>query len=296
MSKPLSIASMPAASPGEASLAPADTGQFKLGDDLRIERHEAKYIVPFSLLPEIRRYLEPYVVRDKHGVGELPKYLVRTLQLDSRNLSLHYAKEVEQLNRFKLRIRTYGTNGRAPYFVEIKRRLGGVIVKSRSVLKADQYSPELFLNPGADIPFSSEKELMNYLDFLRLSQEIGAQPVTMIQYERESYMGRLDDYARVTFDTNVCYQMTPSYDFDRVNSGRWRRIDTPTGLRADYSAFVLELKSKMGIPRWMLDFVRNFDLVREGFCKYSAALRLESLFAGHQYSDTSENCVPDSKW
>ena len=285
-----------AVSPRKAPVRAESPGSFKLGDDLRIERHEAKYIVPHELMPEIRSYLSAYVTRDKHGVGPLPKYLVRTIQLDSRGLALHYAKEVEQLNRFKLRIRTYGTDGKAPYFVEIKRKLGGVIVKSRSVLKADQYSPELFLNPGAHIPFSSEKERMNYLDFLRLNQEIGGQPVLMIQYERESYMGRLEQYARVTFDTKVCYQMTPSYDFSYVNDRRWRRVDTPTGLRADYRGFVLELKSKMGIPRWMLDFVRSFDLIRVGFCKYSAALRLESFFAGYQYSEGSENCVPDSKW
>ncbi|MDF1859070.1 MAG: polyphosphate polymerase domain-containing protein [Verrucomicrobiales bacterium] len=269
---------------------------FQTGDDLRIERHEAKYIVPYSLMPELREYIRPHVIRDKHGIGEVPKYLVRTIQLDGRDLCLHYAKEIEALNRFKLRIRTYGTDGKAPYFVEIKRKLGSVIVKSRSVLKSDQYSPDLFLNPRAYIPFSSEKEHMNYLDFLRLTREIGAQPITMIQYERESYMGIREDYARVTFDTRIAYQMTPSYDFGYVNSGRWHRIDTPTGLRTDIGGFVLELKSKMGIPRWMLDFVRAFDLVRVGFCKYSAALRLESLNAGYEYSEGSENCVPDSKW
>lgn len=284
------------ASSGEPPLRPVEPGRFRLGDDLRIERHEAKYIVPIALMPELRKYIEPYVIRDKHGIGELPKYLVRTIQLDSRSLCLHYAKEVEQLNRFKLRIRTYGTDGKAPYFIEIKRKLGSVVVKSRSVLKPDYYSPELFLNPKAYIPFSSEKEHMNYLDFLRLSQEIGAQPVTMIQYERESYMGHLEDYARVTFDTSVCYQMTPSYDFNYVNGGSWHRIDTLTGLRTDYAGVVMELKSKMGIPRWMLDFVRAFNLVRVGFCKYSAALRLESHSAGYEYTEGSENCVPDSKW
>jgi len=271
-------------------------GRFKLGDDLRIERHEAKYIVPYTLMPEIRRYIAPYIVKDKHGIGDIPKYLVRTIQLDNRNLSLHYAKEVEALNRFKLRIRTYGTDGKAPYFVEIKRKLGAVIVKSRSVLTSEVYSPELFLNPGAHIPFSSEKEHMNYLDFIRLSQEIGAQPVLMIQYERESYMGRLEDYARVTFDTKVSYQMTPSYDFAHVNGRRFRRIDTLTGLRSDYAGCVMELKSKMGIPRWMLDFVRAFNLVRVGFCKYSAALRLESFASGYEYTDGSENSTADSKW
>ena len=297
MTEPISIISDPVHSTkADKSRLVEEESRFQAGDDLRIERHEAKYIVPHTLMPAIRNYIQPFVVRDKHGVGEFPKYTVRTIQLDSGDLSLHYAKEVEALNRFKLRIRTYGTEGKAPYSVEIKRKLGSVIVKSRSVIQTDQYSPELFLNPRAYIPFSSEKEQMNYLDFLRLSQQIGAQPVLMIQYERESYMGRLEDYARLTFDTKVCYQMTPSYDFNYVNGRRWRRVDTATGLGAENGAFVLELKSKMGIPGWMLDFVRAFDLVRVGFCKYSAALRLESLSAGYQYSEAGENCVPDSRW
>ena len=279
--------------PGALLSAP---GRFQLGDDLRIERHEAKYVVPYSLMPEIRRYISPYVVPDKHGKGEFPKYLVRTIQLDNRNLCLHYAKEIEQLNRFKLRIRTYGTDGTAPYFVEIKRKLGDLIVKTRSVLTPEHYSPELFLSPGPHVPFSSEKEHMNYLDFIRLIQEIGAQPVAMIQYERESYMGEREDYARVTFDTRICYQMISSYDLSQVNDGRWHRVDTPTGLGTDYAGFILELKSKMGIPWWLLDLVRSFNLVRVGFCKYSAALRLESLSSGFQYSEAGENCTPDSRW
>lgn len=276
--------------------ASAPGAGFQFGSDRRIERHEAKYIVPYSLLPEVRRYLEPYVERDRNGVGEFPKYLVRTIQLDNPALSLHYAKEVEALNRFKLRIRTYGTDGKAPYFIEVKRKIRDIIVKSRSVIPASSYSPDLFLAPRSDIPFSSENERMNYLDFLRVSGEIGARPVLMIQYERESYMGKLENYARLTFDTRICYQLTSSYDFGYVEGRRWRRVDTPTGLRTTYAGFVLEMKSKLGIPRWMIDFVREFDLVRVGFCKYSAALRLESFAAGYQYSEGSENCMPDSRW
>ena len=269
---------------------------FKSGADMRVERHEAKYLVPYQLLPEIRRQIEPYVFRDKNGRGEHPTYLVRTIQLDNRNLALHYAKEVEQLNRFKLRIRSYGTDGVAPYFLEIKRRLGDLIVKSRSVVKAEHYGVDLFTKPNRHVPFANEREHMNYLDFLRLQQEIGAIPVTMIQYKRESYMGRVEDYARITFDSDLCYQMVSGYDFSEVNSRRWRRIDTFTGLRTEFPAIVLELKSKMGVPRWLMQIVRNFNLVRVGFCKYSAALRLESISAGYQYSGTSENCVPDSRW
>jgi SPX domain protein involved in polyphosphate accumulation len=271
-------------------------GTFQDGSDRHIQRHEAKYIVPYHLIPEIRRQIQPYVHPDKHGAGEHPQYLVRTLQLDNRKLCLHYAKENERLNRFKLRIRTYGTDGKAPYFIEIKRKLGDVIVKSRSILKAKDYDAKLFTSPGKYLSFSNGTEHMNYLDFIRLTQEIGAQPVLMIQYLRESYMGKVEDYARVTFDTNICYQMVSDYRFDIVNKRKWRHIDTHTGLQTDYSGFVLELKSKMGVPRWLLDIVRKFNLVRTGFCKYSAALRLESLSSGFEYSDTGENCVPESRW
>ncbi len=276
--------------------APEPVTGFQRGADMRIQRHEAKYIVPCHLMEEIRRHIQPYVFRDKNGIGEHPKYLVRTIQMDNPSLSLHYAKEVEQLNRFKLRIRTYGTDGKAPYFLEIKRKLSDVIVKSRSVIKSEHYGPDLIVAPKRYVPFSNDKEHMNYLDFLRLTQEISAQPIAMIQYERESYMGRVEDYARITFDSQVCYQMIDSYDFSAVNSGRWRHVDTQTGLQTDYPAFILELKSKMSIPQWLLDVVRRFGLVRTGFCKYSAALRLESLSQGYEYSDTSENCVPDSRW
>ena len=50
--------------PGPPAKA-AVMGRFKLGDDLRIERHEAKYIVPYALMPEIRRYIEPLVVKEQ---------------------------------------------------------------------------------------------------------------------------------------------------------------------------------------------------------------------------------------
>lgn len=264
---------------------------------IRIQRYEAKYVVPYNLLPVIREQIEPFVYPDPNGIGEFPNYLVRTIQLDNRSLSLHYMKENEQLDRFKLRVRTYGTECKTPVFIEIKRKNGDMVNKSRTVIQAKDYSPEIFTHPDtAQLDFRNEKEHMNYLDFIRITKQIGAIPVTMIQYERESYMGKVEDYARVTFDTNICYQMVSDYRFDTVNSRRWRHIDTCTGLGTDYPAFILELKSKTGVPQWLMNIVRTFNLVRVGFCKYSTALRLESLSAGFQYSDTSENCTPESRW
>jgi hypothetical protein len=264
--------------------------------DRPISRHEAKYIVPIEMMPSIREYIQSFVVPDKNGVGSFPQYWVRTLQLDAPDLSLHHAKERETLNRFKLRIRTYGKECKAPVFLEIKRKLGGTIVKSRATVSNGDYHPDLLLKSCKALKFKNEQEQMNYLNFIRLQNEIGARPKVMLQYLRESYMGRQENYARITFDTQVAYQPVRGYDFEQVQNRRWRKIDTQTGLNIDFPGFILEIKTESGMPFWMRNLVQNFDLTRVGFCKYSTAIRMELLHYGHEFSATGENCTPASTW
>lgn len=254
-----------------------------------LERHEAKYIVHPSLLPAIREFIKPFAYPDPHAKGELPDYLVTTLQLDTHDYFLYRAREEEAINRFKLRVRTYGTDGVCPVFMEIKRKIRGTIVKSRATVPSALWCEDLVRRPRAHIPFKSPKEEINYLEFVRLVKELDARPILRIRYTRESYLGRFDNYARVTFDKNLLYKPGPSWQIIGA-PGRWWRMDTETALNRDFSGCILELKTYNDAPRWMIDLVREFDLTRVGFCKYATAVRLESLFTGYQYSSTSEPC------
>ena len=91
-------------------------------DSIELERHEAKYIIHPDQMPAIRDFIRPFCVADDNAEGGLPEYLVTTLQLDTPDLALYYAKERETLNRFKLRVRTYGTDGDCPVFLEINAK------------------------------------------------------------------------------------------------------------------------------------------------------------------------------
>ena len=258
---------------------------------IELERYEAKYIVHPTLVPAIREFVRPFVVDDPHAEGQPPSYVVTTLQLDSFDRALFRAKEVEALNRFKLRIRTYGLNGDKPVFLEIKRKIKGTIVKSRVTLPAGLYSGELIQNPGGMPKLKSKQEEQNFLNFSRLVKEIQAEPVARIRYERESYLGKYDHYSRVTFDGSMQYQMAHFQDWRLLDApGRWWCMDSPTALNREYSGVILELKTFSDTPKWMVELTQRFDLVRIGFCKYFTALRLESLFEGATFSDTSENC------
>ncbi len=250
--------------------------------DVQLDRHEAKYIIPRSLLPEIREFIRPFCSPDPHGKGDPPQYVITTLQLDSPTLALHHAKTNETTNRFKLRVRTYNTPGESPVFMEIKRKIRGTIVKSRTAIPFSEWGEKLIKDPVIRLDFTSPKEEVGFLEFRRLVHEIGARPCVILRYVRESYFGKLDHYSRVTFDRRLQYQPTDSWD-SWGRDRRWIPMDSSLAQnkRLPLSGIVLELKTLSDAPHWMIDLVAEFGLERTGNCKYSTAVWLESLFRGN---------------
>jgi hypothetical protein len=257
---------------------------------VELERHEAKYIIHPDQVEPIRDFIRPFCVNDPNATGEIPEYTITTLQLDSEELALYRAKEVEALHRFKLRVRTYGNEGECPLFLEIKRKIRGVINKSRATVSWDHWGRDMCLAVDPSITFRSHTEEAHYFNFVRLTQQIGARPVMLIQYDRESYLSRADNYARVTFDRGVRYHPMQEWRLF-PKKDRWWSMDSQTALNREYPGIILELKTFSDCPQWMVDMTRKFDLVRIGFCKYFTAVRMESLFTGAAYSDAAENCT-----
>lgn len=241
-------------------------------------RYEAKYIIPPSLVPEIRAFISPFCVHDPHAEGTPPEYVVTTLQLDSQDLCLLRAKENEAINRFKMRIRTYGTDARTPVFLEIKRKIKGAIAKSRVMVPREDYHAGIFSGETCPV-FRSRKEALVFTDFLRLRDALDLRPVAFVRYNRESYLGKNYHYARVTFDRKLRYRRTREWTFPS-ETDRWRSMDSCVALDRDFSGFILELKTLRDVPVWMSELTERFNLVRIGFCKYSAAMDKEAVFYG----------------
>ncbi len=250
--------------------------------DIQLDRHEAKYVIPRSLVADIREFIRPFCEPDPHCSGNPPEYVITTLQLDSPNLALHHAKKLEAVNRFKLRVRTYGDPvGQAPVFMEVKRKIRSTIVKSRTMVPFDAWNEELVKNPRINLSFKSPKEELGFLEFVRLVKEIGAEPKVLVRYTRESYFGKHEHYARVTFDRKLLYLYTRSWD-SWGRGQRWRSMDSSMAQNKyfPFSGVILELKTLSDAPQWMIDLVMHFALERTGNCKYSTAIWQESVFCG----------------
>lgn len=253
-----------------------------------LERHEAKYVIPPSLVPDIREFVRAFCVPDPNAEGPIPEYTLTTLQLDSPDLALYRATRDELVNRFKLRARVYGTEPGAPVYCEVKRRAKGIVLKSRCKIPHDFWGPELFATRRTRVPpFRSNRERLHFAEFTRLVSMLEARPVVLVRYIRESYMGANDLYARVTFDRRLCYSPTRSWDLP-PDGVRWRAMDTTTALERPFSGLILELKTYRDTPLWMVELTQRFNLVRTGFCKYARAIRMEAIYEGRMGSGTFE--------
>ncbi len=249
--------------------------------EVQLDRHEAKYVIPPSMVRPIVEFIEPFCEPDPNGTGTPPEYEVITLQLDSPDLALHRAKEQEAISRFKLRVRTYGPPGSAPVFLEVKKKFKRSIVKNRAMVPYDTWCRDLVFNPRLEVRFRSSTEESGFLEFVRLAREIAAEPVVLIRYTRESYFSKFDQYARVSFDRRLQYQ--PATDWEGWGQGRrWTTVDSGLAQRKmnPFSGVVLELKTLSDTPMWMVDLVERFGLERTGNCKYSTAVWHETLFSG----------------
>ena len=289
---PAAPAAAPVARPG---LGPSRKG----AKDQIIERYEKKYLIHPRLMPQIRKWMEPFCIPDPNARGAVPEYTTTTMQLDTPFMLLARAGERNATPRFKMRIRTYGYDAppRGAVFVELKRRVtNGMVVKSRSMLTRSMWHPRIITHPEEAPMLRSAKDNSNFLDFCRVARELGARPKMLIRYIRESYFSANDDYARVTFDRRVSYRSHNTWNLagpELADWKLWHPIDTWMGMGMDYSPYILELKAMADAPTWMLELVERFNLDATGFCKYATAMRLENIaINGISYSPDARNLMP----
>lgn len=251
-----------------------------------IERREYKYLIDRETAAGVRAAIRPFCQLDAFaGKSPTRTYTVETLYLDTPDLSLFWANDHEQVDRVKMRVRGYAEAPTAPVYLEVKRRINDVIAKSRGKVARDQWA-QLLSNPSAPIPAGiTGKDRGAVERFMAIARTIHIQPFTLVRYRREPYFSLIDDYARVTFDTQITAHKLDTLTFQP--DGRcWRALDDVVTQRSASSMVVLELKFTSQVPLWMVNLARNFGLVRCGYSKYGNSIR-----AFYEPSDTRTACA-----
>ncbi|MEO0077959.1 MAG: polyphosphate polymerase domain-containing protein [candidate division WOR-3 bacterium] len=230
-------------------------------------RLEYKYVVPKSLLPELRAALRPYVCLDGFCAAcPAQQYTVRSIYYDNRRLSCYDEKFDGFRLKKKLRIRGYNQPGPdSTVFLEIKRKQEDFISKSRAPVRWDQIE-QVFAGYGraTELPFapgSAEAEAAGR--FLYNYYRRRMMPLVLVAYEREAFFGRFDPRLRLTFDRNIRSRLYPR--LAELYVDRDLKFLIP-------GHFVFEVKFYMTLPQWVRSVVQRFDLQRTAFSKFALGI------------------------
>jgi len=231
-------------------------------------RLEYKYLVPKDLIGDIRAEMLPFVEIDSFADREDAKeYTVRSIYYDTLDFDC-YVKKVEGIKvRKKFRIRGYNhPEGDSIVFLEVKRKYINYIGKNRAPLYKSNID-QFFLTKNMDkyiIPLSGiGEEQENARRFLYHFYKKSLRPTILIIYEREAFFGKFNKSLRLTFDKNLRSTIYPSSDQLFMEE----RI-----IHAMPKYLIFEVKFYNGLPDWLRNIVRTYDLRRMALSKYTICL------------------------
>lgn len=226
-------------------------------------RHEMKYIVSESTAKAITQFIGPYVPVDSYSKSQpTGAYPIVSLYLDSHNMQLCRESLEGHKNRFKLRIRSYTDDPGYPRFLEIKRRMNTIIIKSRARLKDHHVSH--FLS-GLSLPphdYSTDEKL--FKQFRLYMDSINASPIVKVRYMRQAYESNLENRVRVTFDRELAFKVCDKPDV-LFNGTGWQSVPI--------KGVILEIKFSDRYPGWLNQMVKCFDLRPESVSKYVRSIQ-----------------------
>lgn len=221
------------------------------------KRYELKYFVTPEQYQIIRTELEKYMFLDKY-CRNAGSYMIYNLYFDTENDDIIRRSLAKPFYKEKLRMRSYSmpTYGENTVFLELKKKIGGIVTKRRTVMTLSQAA--LFVEKGL-IPemhnYKDKQVLAEIADFLSRNP---AKPKVFIRYERTAFFAKNNPELRVSFDKNILSRrtdvnlMSGDYGADLVTDDR----------------ILMEIKCEGHIPLWLCHLLSEMKIYKTNFSKY----------------------------
>ena len=165
------------------------------------KRYEDKFLLTENQYELLLKKLEGYMRFDSHCKNGT--YKICNIYFDTpdnevlrRSVNKPYYKE-------KLRLRSYGTpsDDDSPVFLELKKKIGGIVNKRRAALTYGQAKE--YLQSGAkpaDLSYTDRQVLSEIDWFIKNNPVI---PYAYVSYDRIAMFGAEDRSLRLTLDSNL---------------------------------------------------------------------------------------------
>ena len=228
---------------------------------------EYKFLVPTNRLDSLRADIKPFVKLDPFAEkGDANEYTVRSIYFDTSGLEC-FSEKIEGIKiRKKFRLRGYNTKSdESVLFWEIKRKYNNYIDKNRAPFlykNLESVIGDKKLKKGI-ISSGNGKEVADAKRFLYNYYRKGLRPVVLVIYDREAFHSKFDPSFRVTFDKNLRSSLLPSIK-DLYNNNHIK-FGMP-------GYFIFEVKFFRGMPSWIINILKKYELNRRALSKYTICL------------------------
>lgn len=224
------------------------------------QRYEKKFLLTAlqyqNLLIAVKRKMrfDPYC---KDGNS----YHLRNVYFDTPDHQLISLSLLKPDFKEKLRIRKYGTQGDGTnlVFLEVKRKIRGVVTKRRASLSLQEI--EAFMNQGI-LPARSDyfdQQILKELQYM--TQIYSLKKAVFIEYDRLAFFDRQDPEFRVTFDHDI-YTRYDNFDFESKVKGMPLLAQDTT---------LMEVKVGEAMPLWFAKALAKNRIYLNSFSKYGKA-------------------------
>lgn len=221
-------------------------------------RFETKYFLTKKQYAGMLAGMAAHTVPDVH-----PQYTIHNIYFDTENYQL-IRDSLEKPNyKEKLRLRSYGRVAAGQrVFLEMKKKLNGVVYKRRIVLPIEEAMA--YLEHG-ERP-SDDNQICKEIDWMRRCYSL--KPAAFIGYEREAYAGVEDAELRITFDTNLRWRRS---DLDLRSEDVGEVLGPPYGI-------LMEVKFPGVCPFWLGRLMSELGVRQTSFSKYGTCYAENLLY------------------
>ena len=230
------------------------------------KRKEIKFILDENQFLKLSSVLGQYMNPDEFCVDG-KEYGIYNVYYDTPDNFLIRESLEKPYYKEKIRLRSYFSPAKDDdnVYLELKKKIGGIVTKRRISLTLGQANAFLLEGEIPDLSKSKKAYIQNQVlnELVVFLKNYPVKPAQYISYQRSAYFGKDDGSFRLTFDRAIT-QRRFDVGLDKPNYGI--QILPP-------GQYLMEVKIGASMPIWLSEQLAEMGVYKTSFSKYGRAFK-----------------------
>lgn len=226
------------------------------------QRREVKFLLSKAQYDALQPILLDYMNPDKYCVNG-KEYGVYNVYYDTDDNFLIRESLAKPYYKEKIRLRSYASpaGSEDTVFLEIKKKIGGIVTKRRVTMTLQQANAYIQTRVKPQSEKFLQMQVLKELDVFLNNYAVS--PKQYISYQRSAFFGKDNSDFRLTFDRQITARRE---DISLASGNYGSQI-----IRPDQR--LMEIKVTDSIPKWLSDALSELNIYKTSFSKYGTAYK-----------------------